>query len=101
MFRGTIDSAAIYPREVVKAALRCNAAAVIFAHNHPSGVAKPSHVDRTITEKLVDALKLVEVRMLDHIVVSARYLYTWLPYLAREFISLESQQRTIINKQSK
>ena len=71
MFRGTIDGAAIYPREVVKAALRCNAAAVIFAHNHPSGVAEPSHVDRTITEKLVDALTLVDIRVLDHIVVSA------------------------------
>jgi DNA repair protein RadC len=71
MFRGTIDGASVYPREVVKAALRCNAAAVIFSHNHPSGVAEPSHADRTITDRLVDALKLVDIRVLDHIVVSA------------------------------
>jgi len=70
MFRGTIDGASVYPREVVKAALRCNAAAVIFSHNHPSGVAEPSHADRTITDRLVDALKLVDIRVLDHIVVS-------------------------------
>lgn len=71
MFRGTIDGASVYPREVVKAALRCNAAAVIFSHNHPSGVAEPSHADRTITDRLVEALKLVDIRVLDHIVVSA------------------------------
>lgn len=69
MFRGTIDGAAVYPREVVKAALRNNAAAVIFSHNHPSGVAEPSPADRAITSRLRDALMLVDVRVLDHIVV--------------------------------
>ncbi|MFL9799178.1 DNA repair protein RadC [Vibrio cyclitrophicus] len=69
LFFGTIDAASIYPREVLKAALNHNAAAVVFAHNHPSGVAEPSHADRRITQRLVDALKLVDIRVLDHIVV--------------------------------
>lgn len=69
MFRGTIDSATVYPREVVKKALECNAAAVIFAHNHPSGVAEPSQADERITRRLTDALALVDVRVLDHFVV--------------------------------
>lgn len=69
LFRGTIDGAAVYPREVVKQALRHNAAAVIFAHNHPSGVAEPSQADRHITEQLVKALGLMEIRVLDHLVI--------------------------------
>ena len=69
LFFGTIDAASIYPREVVKAALNYNAAAVVFAHNHPSGIAEPSQADRRITQRLVDALKLVDIRVLDHIVV--------------------------------
>jgi DNA repair protein RadC len=69
LFRGTIDSSHVYPREVVKEALRLNAAAVIFCHNHPSGVAEPSAADQAITQRLVDALKLVDVRVLDHLVV--------------------------------
>ena len=69
LFRGTIDGAAVYPREVVKAALRHNAAAVILAHNHPSGVAEPSTADKQLTTRLCDALSLVDVRVLDHIVV--------------------------------
>ena len=69
LFRGTIDSSHIYPREVVKEALRLNAAAVIFCHNHPSGVAEPSSADQLITRRLVEALALVEVRVLDHLVV--------------------------------
>jgi len=69
MFRGTIDGAAVYPREVVKAALRHNAAALILAHNHPSGVAEPSRADRDITRRLVDALALVDIRVLDHLVL--------------------------------
>ncbi len=69
LFRGTIDGASVYPREVVKAALRHNAAALILAHNHPSGVAEPSTADARLTERLRDALGLVDIRLLDHIVV--------------------------------
>lgn len=69
LFRGTIDGASIYPREVVKAALQFNAAAVILSHNHPSGCCEPSQADKAITKRLVDALKLIDVRVLDHIVV--------------------------------
>jgi DNA repair protein RadC len=70
MFRGTIDGASVYPREVVKEALRHNAAAVIFAHNHPSGVAEPSQADELITLRLKDALGLVDIRVLDHVIVA-------------------------------
>ncbi|EIT68862.1 MULTISPECIES: RadC family protein [Hydrocarboniphaga] len=66
---GTIDGASIYPREVVKAALRLGAAAIIFAHNHPSGIAEPSAADRILTDRLREALRLVDVRVLDHFVV--------------------------------
>lgn len=69
LFRGTIDGASVYPREVVKKALQHNAAALIFAHNHPSGVAEPSQADEQITRRLIDALKLVDVRVLDHFIV--------------------------------
>ena len=69
LFRGTIDAASVYPREVVKLALNKGAAAVILAHNHPSGVAEPSSADRLITEKLVQALGLVDIRVLDHLIV--------------------------------
>lgn len=69
MFNGTIDGATVHPREVVKAALKHNAAAVIFAHNHPSGVAEPSQADQRITTRLKDALALVDVRVLDHLVI--------------------------------
>ncbi len=69
MFRGTIDSASVYPREVVKRALQLNAAAVILAHNHPSGNSEPSKSDEHITQRLVDALKLVDIRVLDHVVI--------------------------------
>ncbi len=72
MFRGTIDSASVYPREVVKEALRLNAAAVIFSHNHPSGHPEPSQADRTLTRKLKDALELIDVRTLDHIIVAGQ-----------------------------
>jgi DNA repair protein RadC len=70
LFRGTIDGATVYPREVVKRALQHNASAVILGHNHPSGVSEPSEADRSITLKLAKALALVEVRLLDHVVVS-------------------------------
>lgn len=69
MFRGTIDAAAVYPREVVKEALVRNASTVILAHNHPSGVAEPSAADRVLTDRLKAALALVDVRVLDHLVV--------------------------------
>ena len=69
MFRGTIDGCSVHPREVVKAALTANAAAVILAHNHPSGVAEPSRADTQLTRRLSDALALVDIRVLDHIVV--------------------------------
>ncbi|EOS8314929.1 DNA repair protein RadC [Vibrio parahaemolyticus] len=69
LFRGTVDSASVYPREVVKEALNLNAATVIFAHNHPSGDPEPSQSDRRITERLKDALSLVDIRVLDHVVV--------------------------------
>jgi DNA repair protein RadC len=69
MFRGTIDSASVYPREVAKAALELNAAAVIFAHNHPSGISVPSSADRNITSKLKSALELFDIRVLDHIII--------------------------------
>ena len=69
MFLGTIDGASVHPREVVKRALQLNAAAVILAHNHPSGVAEPSQADELITARLRDALALVDIRVLDHLVV--------------------------------
>ena len=69
MFRGTIDGASVHPREVAKRALELNAAALIAAHNHPSGVAEPSRSDRAITNRLRDALALVDVRLLDHFVI--------------------------------
>ncbi len=69
MFRGTIDGTSVYPREVVKEALRINAAAVILAHNHPSGVAEPSQADERITRRLKSALELVDIRLLDHLII--------------------------------
>jgi len=69
LFTGTIDGASVYPREVVKRCLELNAAAIIFAHNHPSGIAEPSQADRQITNKLTQALALLDVRVLDHLVV--------------------------------
>jgi DNA repair protein RadC len=69
LFRGTIDGTSVYPREVVKQALSVNAAAVILAHNHPSGVAEPSQADERITRRLKAALELVDIRLLDHLVI--------------------------------
>lgn len=71
MFSGTIDGASVYAREVVRAVIEKNAAAVILAHNHPSGDPDPSNADRRITERLVEALKLIDVRVLDHVVVGS------------------------------
>jgi DNA repair protein RadC len=70
LFRGTLTQTSVYPREVVKAALSANAAAVIFAHNHPSGVAQPSQADELLTRQLREALALVEVKVLDHFIVA-------------------------------
>jgi DNA repair protein RadC len=70
MFRGTLTQTSVYPREVVKEALRHNAASVVFAHNHPSGIAEPSMADETITKALKLALVLIDVKVLDHIVVA-------------------------------
>ena len=72
LFRGTLTQTSVYPREVVKAGLRANAAAVIFAHNHPSGVAQPSQADELLTRNLKDALSLVDIKVLDHFVVAGR-----------------------------
>jgi DNA repair protein RadC len=69
LFRGTIDGTSVYPREVVKEALAVNAAAVILAHNHPSGVAEPSQADERITKRLKSALDLVDIRLLDHLII--------------------------------
>jgi len=69
LFRGTIDGASVHPREIVKLALQRNAAAVIVAHNHPSGVAEPSQADELITQRVKEALGLVDIRLLDHIIV--------------------------------
>ena len=77
MFRGTLTHTSVYPREVVKAALRRNAAAVILAHNHPSGVAEPSEADLRLTGALVQALSLVEVRVLDHFVVAGTHVHSF------------------------
>lgn len=77
LFRGTFDGAAVYPREVVKRALQLNAAAAIFAHNHPSGEKKPSQADRLITDRLKSALGLIDVRVLDHFVIGKADAYSF------------------------
>lgn len=77
LFHGTIDSTSVYPRVVVDRALAHNAAAVILAHNHPSGKAEPSTADRNITGRLKDALALIDVRVLDHLVVGAEEAYSF------------------------
>ncbi len=69
LFRGTIDGASVYPRELVKRALQYNAAAIIIAHNHPSGVAEPSRCDRSLTRRIQQAVALVDIRLLDHFVI--------------------------------
>ena len=72
LFRGTVAQTSVYPREVVKESLARNAAAVIFAHNHPSGVAQPSRADELLTQALQSALALIDVRVLDHVIVAGR-----------------------------
>jgi DNA repair protein RadC len=78
LFAGTIDGSRVYPREVVKCALRHNAAAVIFAQNHPSsGVLEPSHADELITQRLKEALALVDIRVLDHFVIGGGLAFSF------------------------
>lgn len=77
LFRGTINGAPVYPREVAKEALKRNAAAVIVAHNHPSGIAEPSPTDLTLTGRLKDALELVQIRLLDHVIVGDNELVSF------------------------
>ena len=77
LFFGTLDGAAVYPREVAVRALQYGAAAVIFAHNHPSGVAEPSSADRRITERLCSALALLDIRVLDHVIVGSGREYSF------------------------
>lgn len=77
LFRGTLTQTSVYPREVVKAALRHNAAAVAFAHNHPSGVPDPSRADQSLTGTLKSALSLVDVRVIDHFIVAGAQHYSF------------------------
>ena len=77
LFQGTLDGAAVYPREVVSRALQYSSAAVIFAHNHPSGVAEPSAADKRITERLQAALGLLDIRVLDHIIIGRGHEYSF------------------------
>ncbi|MCG8023960.1 MAG: DNA repair protein RadC [Candidatus Thiodiazotropha endolucinida] len=71
LFQGTIDGASVHPRVVVQKALSCNAGALVLFHNHPSGVAEPSHADEAITRRLQESLALVDIRVIDHFVVAA------------------------------
>lgn len=77
MFSGTIDGSAVYPRRVVEACILNKASALIFAHNHPSGVAEPSSADKRITERLTSALALVDIRVLDHFIVTGADSYSF------------------------
>ncbi len=77
LFAGSISSTEVHPREVVKRALYFNAAAVLFAHNHPSGDITPSQADKTITQRLVQALQLVDIRVPDHLIVGGRQIYSF------------------------
>ena len=76
LFTGTIDGSSVYPREVLKRALQLNAAALIFAHNHPSGNCAPSQADKDITKKLKDAASLLDIRVLDHIIIGGINSYS-------------------------
>jgi DNA repair protein RadC len=77
LFRGTIDGASVHPREVLKDVIHYQAAAVLFIHNHPSGICEPSAADRRITERLREMLKMIDVRVIDHIIVSAEDSYSF------------------------
>jgi DNA repair protein RadC len=77
LFRGTLGETSVYPREVVKAALAANAAAVVFAHNHPSGLAEPTAADHHLTATLMRALAVVDIRALDHFIVAGNQIYSF------------------------
>jgi len=77
LFRGTIDGASVHPREVVRTVLEANAAAVILYHNHPSGICEPSRADELITRRLREALQLIDVRILDHLIVGDTTEYSF------------------------
>ena len=77
LFTGTISSTEVHPREVVERALYFNAAAVIFAHNHPSGEITPSHADKTLTQRLINILQLVDIRVLGHLIVGGRHTFSF------------------------
>jgi DNA repair protein RadC len=77
MFSGTINQSPVFPREIVRKGLELNAAAVVLMHNHPSGIAEPSAADRAITDLVVDACKLLDIRVLDHIIVGNRATYSF------------------------
>ncbi len=77
LFRGSLSQTSVFPREVVKRALHCNAAGVIFAHNHPSGLAEPSGADEALTVALKKSLALVDVRVLDHFIVGSGYVMSF------------------------
>ncbi|OOF42756.1 RadC family protein [Rodentibacter trehalosifermentans] len=77
LFLGTINVSSVYPREIIKEALYCNAAALILAHNHPSGIAEPSYADQIITQKICDAAELMEIRILDHFIVGKSDCYSF------------------------
>lgn len=77
LFFGTIDAAAVYPRIIVETVLKQNAAAVILCHNHPSGIAEPSMADKRITERIIQALQLIDVRVLDHCIIAGHYCYSF------------------------
>ena len=77
LFRGTIDGASVYPRECVKRALEVNAAACILSHNHPSGISNPSQSDKEITKRINQAMKLLDIRTLDHIIVAGTQTYSF------------------------
>ena len=77
MFQGTINQSTVYPREVIKTALYCNAAALLLAHNHPSGYLEPSHADVVITRKIQAAAELFDIRVLDHLIVQGTNAYSF------------------------
>jgi len=77
LFRGTIDGASVHPREVVRVVLESNAAAIVAFHNHPSGEASPSHADELVTRRLREALQLIDVRVLDHLIIGDNQEYSF------------------------